>query len=929
MDPDFHLAAVSPLVHFETCSKVQNATTKKLETPKANVLQRRMAEAIEVLTVLKVPAIRIIVTKIRQCGGTTFSVEVIYHLCQQRNTDALILANIAANSQGILERMRTFSENDSFPWHNPLTPQAVNMKWRNGSTATITSAEAMNPGISKPRQAVLFSESAKYPRGGVKDDKKIFASILPSLNDAGLAIAESTPDGASGVHFNTWQGALTLDAFLNEWTKGNTSPGNGWVKIFAAWFEFADNTKEITDAMRRQINETLSSREANGRLKYKWTDEQIAWRRAIMASECNNSEDSFDEFYPEDEISCIEESIRVPTQRGLIPISEVVKGDFTNGREILGTKANGLKPTVVLTTHQGFRVVCTPDHRIAKADGSWIAAADSKGDSIILTAPEFSTTPYSHQWQSFAGVSCSLLMTPEWGRWLGIYMGNGSFYKNQLSIVSNGTDRDLVCMLTKLSRKLFGHIWTLRKTKHAKALELRSYSILYKPIFAALDLVKPCYHGMMRKVHVPECIWRADKEVIREFLRGIFESDGWISDTGRTAQLFAKDPEFLRQVQQLLLGFGIQSSLTHKNTTLKATGKTYSKGNLYVYQSQIDRFIEEIGFLSARKKARATKGYKKQNLTGSGRSNIITQGSDIVVSVERGELAQVYDLEIAGEPAFAAGGIKVHNCFLSSGRPRFNVASIQKLSKNATLHAPEVGSLVPQGDTVAFQNDPTGFGSFQIWERPKVGCSYIVWCDPMTGEDQTESNDPDRHSIGVLRAQYDEAGGACYKEAVVARVRPPFTGTTMLTADYIALLSEFYGGALVVLEINMGLHVLERLKDAGVPLYKRQVVDPFDRETQKFMEGWKLKDRDQRREVIDSLALAFHNEQLDVFCPHIIKECQSFVWSKNGREEARSGCHDDDVLGLAMAHRCIGSATMHKPYIRRRRRPQDYKRAWN
>ena len=50
------------------------------------MLQRRMAEAVEVLTALGIPAIRVIVTKIRQCGGTTFSVEVIYHLCQQRNT---------------------------------------------------------------------------------------------------------------------------------------------------------------------------------------------------------------------------------------------------------------------------------------------------------------------------------------------------------------------------------------------------------------------------------------------------------------------------------------------------------------------------------------------------------------------------------------------------------------------------------------------------------------------------------------------------------------------------------------------------------------------------------------------------------------------------------------------------------------------------
>lgn len=266
------------------------------------------------------------------------------------------------------------------------------------------------------------------------------------------------------------------------------------------------------------------------------------------------------------------------------------------------------------------------------------------------------------------------------------------------------------------------------------------------------------------------------------------------------------------------------------------------------------------------------------------------------------------------------------SCFLSSGRPRFNVAAIQRLDKQTHLVTPEVGSLVKmENETVVFQRDAPGFGSFQIWEQPQIGCSYIVWCDPATGEEQTEGRDPDRHSIGVLRAEYMQEGSGWHKDAVVARVRPPFTGSTPLTAEYIALLSDYYGGAIVVLEINMGLHVMELLQQAGVPLYKRQVVDPYDREKQIYMNGWKLKDRDQRRDVIDCLALAFSNEELDVFCPNIIKELQSFVWSKNGREEARSGCHDDDVLGLAMARKCRGSATLYRQTVRKRRRPTDYR----
>lgn len=567
-DVDFHLAAHSPLVHFETCAKIQNAITKKLETPVANVLQRRLAEAFEVLTALGVTAIRIIVTKIRQCGGTTFSVEIIYHILQQRNTDALIIADVAPNAVKILERMQTYSLYDRFPWNNPLRPQAENMRWKNGSQATITSAEAKNPGISQTRQAILFSESAKYPRGGVKDDEKIMASCLPSLNDAGLAIAESTPEGASGWHHSTWQKALSLDDYLAAWEAGDTSPGNGWVKVFAGWFEFEENVKPVTPAMIAKIDASLTAREINGRRKYGWTHEQIAWRRAIMASECGGSEDAFDSYYPEDDVSC----------------------------------------------------------------------------------------------------------------------------------------------------------------------------------------------------------------------------------------------------------------------------------------------------------------------------------------------------------------------FLSSGRPRFNQSVLSKWLKATHQYAPETGNLVENDGVYDWQRDPDGFGNFMVWEKPKVGCSYIVWCDPATGEDQTESNNPDRHSIGVLRAEYMDAGSTfAHKPAVVARVRPPFTGATQTTADYIIALCRYYGDCIVVLEINMGLHVLERLKDAGITLYKRQIVDPHDRDTPKFMFGFKLKDADQRRDITDGLALAIQNEEFDLWCPHIIGEGRTFIVDKNGKATARAGCHDDDVMGLGMAWKCRGSATLYTQRVRRRRRLQDYR----
>ena len=928
----FHLAGAAPSVHFETCAKIKDARTKaffrpdgKDSRPGVNVLQRRIQEAYEVLYAIGYEAIRIIVTKIRQCGGTTVSQHVIYHLCKRKNTDALVIADTVPRAKEVLQRFRDFDRHDKFPWCNPLTGQATNMAWANGSTATITSAESRNPGIAAPRQAVLFSESCKYPRGGVVDDKDIVASVMPSLNDAGLVIMESTPEGASGAHYDLWQKALDLDEFLKALQAGEHRPGNGWVKVFAAWFEFEENSYPVTPKMRDDIQRTLTNRERNGIDKYGWTHEQIYWRRATIDAECGGSAELFDEYYPEDEVSCIEGSIRVPTQRGLIPISEVIAGDVSNGQRVMATRDNGIKQTVVLTTHQGFRVVCTPDHLIALEDGEWVKASDTHGKAIKLYSPSFADRHARVEWSSFGGVESALSITEDWGLWLGIYMGDGSFYKNQISIACDGRDRDSVAKFVRLSRKLFGHIWTLRRPKHAKAIELRSYSAAYKQLFQALDLVKPCHHGLKRKIHVPECIWRSPKEVVRQFLRGLFETDGWISATGRTAQLFAKNPEFLRQVQQLLLGFGIQSSLTSRDA--KVNGKLYPGGQLYVYNSQIDTFIEQVGFVSARKMERCRKGYKKA--PKSGRKRIITQGVDVVAAIEQGEASRVYDLEMEGEPVFAAGGIKVHNCFLSSGRPRFTMASVIKLEKQAQQARKEVGTLTEQDGSgvVQFVPDPQGMASFHVWERPRAGCRYVVWCDPATGEDQTESNDPDRHSIGVLRCEYTDDRGGYFKDAVAARVRPPFTGNTMLASDYITLLSRYYGNAIVVLEINMGLHILERLKDEGIPIYQRQVVDPFEREAQKFMFGWKLKDRDQRRTVVDCLALAIHKETISLNCPHIASEARTFIIDKNGKEIARSGCKDDDVMGLAMALYCKGSGTIYKDSIRRRRRPADH-RQW-
>lgn len=323
-NPDYYLPRDSAMVHFETCARIEVETPfgKKMEVPRANAFQRKLYEAYETLLAIGVEEIRLLGLKIRQCGGTTAGCHIMYHHGQRFKSESLILADIRANSTAILRKMRLFSVYDSFPWNNPLSPTKEQMEWKNGSTAEVTSAEATNPGISRTRSSALFSEACKYPRGGAKDDKSIMASVLPSVNR--LGIAESTPEGASGWFFEQYHGtkdmpgAMSLDAYLAALKQGVRNPGNGWVKVFAAWHEFEENRIGCTQAERQQIMTTLTNREHRGMRSYGWTVEQIAWRRSVLRGECGGSEDLFDEYYPEDDMSCFLSSGRPRFDMGSI-----------------------------------------------------------------------------------------------------------------------------------------------------------------------------------------------------------------------------------------------------------------------------------------------------------------------------------------------------------------------------------------------------------------------------------------------------------------------------------------------------------------------------------------------------------------------------------------------------------------------------------
>jgi hypothetical protein len=264
------------------------------------------------------------------------------------------------------------------------------------------------------------------------------------------------------------------------------------------------------------------------------------------------------------------------------------------------------------------------------------------------------------------------------------------------------------------------------------------------------------------------------------------------------------------------------------------------------------------------------------------------------------------------------------SAFATSGRPRFSVLGISRLRKMVGLRRAELGFLERQEGTDEVSWTASDAGWCQVWEPPREGARYLLWCDTATGREQTrDSRNPDRHSILVVRAPHAGGAGEYWDAAVVARVRPPCFDDWHLLEQKVIALSLYYGKCLIGVEVPMGLTLLEGLRRAGMPLFRRRGVG-VSSEVEKlgFQSNVATKPL-----VISSLSRAIDGDPaLQIWDSHLVQELSTFSVHQDGSEAALPGRHDDDVMALAMAVHHLPSATAYRKIVPMRKNPPDLRR---
>lgn len=268
------------------------------------------------------------------------------------------------------------------------------------------------------------------------------------------------------------------------------------------------------------------------------------------------------------------------------------------------------------------------------------------------------------------------------------------------------------------------------------------------------------------------------------------------------------------------------------------------------------------------------------------------------------------------------------SAFLKSGRARFSAAGMKWQRKEVVKWTKTSGIISEHDNRVVWLPCGEKEATWTRWEEPRLHRRYLVSVDTMTGATQNGGNDPDSHSVKVLRAGYVDGAGRWNHHAVVCSLnlyddgirRGNWWDIDVLT-QHVLWVSQYYGDCLIVPEVNMDRGMIELLKLEGAHIYQRQL---FNKRTNEWQDayGWNTTPR-TRPMMIENLAMhireapkGVQGKGVHLNCPDLIRECEAFIRKENGREEAAQGAHDDQVLACAIGLQVIDLAT---GYVHRRR----------
>jgi len=300
---------------------------------------------------------------------------------------------------------------------------------------------------------------------------------------------------------------------------------------------------------------------------------------------------------------CIHPNTRIVVPEGVLPAkllyfrhSPVIAFDFEKG-ELCEAEVSGkffhISNKLVSVWAGGRELICTPEHRVFRINMGRIeevrVGSLKVGDYI-------------------AGVRRLIIPnrkkffdTKLW-RLLGYFTGDGNLGGTGENKYVQLTDKDLEirAYYARLCREL--GLSAIEREKR-RAINVNSKALV--DLIESLGLAVPS-----RSRRAPLEIFHATDEEIREYIAGLYDAEGLrVSKAGELPRIFSTSKDLLKDIQILLLYFGINSHLEKRiRNVTTPQGKHYEHHVIYdlviASAEDVDRFAREIPTLKPVKRVK-------------------------------------------------------------------------------------------------------------------------------------------------------------------------------------------------------------------------------------------------------------------------------------------------------------------------------------
>lgn len=378
-----------------------------------------------------------------------------------------------------------------------------------------------------------------------------------------------------------------------------------------------------------------------------------------------------------DTFQCLAGNTLVNTDRGLLPLAEVVVGDVVHSRSGARAVTNkwcfGEQETIKICTKHGDEIEGTGRHRIEVQEG-WTTEQETEfgltrqpvwvwrrlgevreGDvvrmvdaPVTVDAPEYPLVASKFvNTNNRGGLGDSWrppkTLTPALAEFFGLLWGDGDVGRDGVRLtVTEDEYPDALRIIQAVFGNGFDPAFRL-SAPDARHGSTRIYSRGLVRWLKANNLVKP---------FVPEPVLRGSRAAKAAFLRGLFAADGSVDTRDGGVSFSTKHLKLARQVMILLrTEFGVSSDLT---TVDRSKYPGYPTDSPFQYIVRIrgsrKKFLDAVGF---------SYEYKEEQL----REHVAVRGRRIFSRVESitSSKAVVYDIEVQDDPSYIANGFVSHN----------------------------------------------------------------------------------------------------------------------------------------------------------------------------------------------------------------------------------------------------------------------------